>query len=554
MGVVLGIGGRSGEAAAALSVNGQVVAAVSECSVSRNAAGAGVRSPGVPMAALAACLERAHLPAHAVTAIALADRGAAGAADVRALRRGLRLRARLNTGHARLALADALDEKPAWLVEGLRAQALQVAASSSAERMAIVIVDGVARRGSLFYKDGPVIGRVMAIAGVERLIAAAADLAARLGCAAGDGALDALERLGSAGDATFAQAFGTVIGWSAQPGFYFDESRLDALVAGAASGIGDLAQADSLHARVRQRRRDLAAGFCIRVHELAARLCHAAAALLHVDAVGLGGSVFGSDAVNTAVRLELGDRVWVAPVPEEAGGAIGAAVATDSAASRFDGLSLGPAFSEPEMKQTIENCRLDYVYEPAWERLLTRVSRLLESGKTIAWFQGALDFGARSLGSRSILCDPSRPYARENLTHYLGRPTDEAWLPVSLTDAAADACLEAPLRSPFMLLRGTVRPEARPLLRAALDARNAMTVHTVDPAQAPELAELLRIHRTRTGVPGLINTPLTAHGEPTACAPRDAIRTTFSSAIDALVMGRFLMMKDYWLLRSDTDV
>jgi carbamoyltransferase len=64
---------------------------------------------------------------------------------------------------------------------------------------------------------------------------------------------------------------------------------------------------------------------------------------------------------------------------------------------------------------------------------------------------------------------------------------------------------------------------------------------------------LLELHRERSGVPGLINTPLCGMNEPTACTPRDAVRTVFSSAIDALVIGRFLLMKDYWLLRSTVD-
>jgi carbamoyltransferase len=76
-------------------------------------------------------------------------------------------------------------------------------------------------------------------------------------------------------------------------------------------------------------------------------------------------------------------------------------------------------------------------------------------------------------------------------------------------------------------------------------------VQAVGSDQAPELCDLLERHFERTGVPALIETTLGRADEPPACTPRDAVRTVYSSAIDALVIGRFLLMKDYWLLRSD---
>jgi carbamoyltransferase len=64
---------------------------------------------------------------------------------------------------------------------------------------------------------------------------------------------------------------------------------------------------------------------------------------------------------------------------------------------------------------------------------------------------------------------------------------------------------------------------------------------------------LLECHFARTGVPALIETNLSGPGEPVACTPRDAVRTVYSSAIDALILGRFVLMKDYWLLRNNAD-
>ena len=78
-------------------------------------------------------------------------------------------------------------------------------------------------------------------------------------------------------------------------------------------------------------------------------------------------------------------------------------------------------------------------------------------------------------------------------------------------------------------------------------------VHGVRPVQAAELCQLLERHHARTGVPALIETNLCGPGEPVACTPRDAVRTVYSSPIDALIIGRFVLMKDYWLLRNHAD-
>jgi predicted NodU family carbamoyl transferase len=102
-----------------------------------------------------------------------------------------------------------------------------------------------------------------------------------------------------------------------------------------------------------------------------------------------------------------------------------------------------------------------------------------------------------------------------------------------------------------MLTRATVRREFREHLRGAIDATGGTHAHVLDASDPSLLHELLLMHWRRTGVPGLINTPLQSLAEPTACSPRDAIRATYSSAVDAIVIHRFLVMKDHWLMRAE---
>jgi carbamoyltransferase len=192
------------------------------------------------------------------------------------------------------------------------------------------------------------------------------------------------------------------------------------------------------------------------------------------------------------------------------------------------------------------------VYEPDWSRLFLRVSKMLAQGKVVGWFQGAMGFGPRAMGTRSILSDPSSRYARQNMNEYLRQvPLDEP-LPVIFAPSSVEACLGRPVSTP-LVIDAPVSEPWRDRLASALDWRHNVRVHAVSPAQAKELCDLLECHLARTGVPALIETNLSGPGEPVACTPRDAVRTVYSSAIDALILGRFVLMKDYWLLRNNAD-
>jgi carbamoyltransferase len=127
-------------------------------------------------------------------------------------------------------------------------------------------------------------------------------------------------------------------------------------------------------------------------------------------------------------------------------------------------------------------------------------------------------------------------------------PIDEP-LPLAIRSSMVDACLESGARVSGVSDVG-VRQEWRQSLAAALDWRHSARLHPLTGDVSPRFQDLLDVHYEATGTPGLIEANLAGPGEPLACSPRDAVRTVYSSAIDALVIGRFLLMKDYWLLRS----
>jgi hypothetical protein len=425
---------------------------------------------------------------------------------------------------------------------------------------AVIVLDGTsADAGAIFrtQPDGGVRFDVP-IRGAGHLIHAARIVARALGLAGG-AAIEALAELAGASDPQeWGGAFDKVLRPDANGhgAVALDEPGLRAVLdRAAAESPGALTTIDHPHREVQRRRRAIAAGLVERQLQIVAQIASTAAP--GRTAIGFGGSFFVSPRVNTRLATALGAPgrvVTFSPVPEPVGLALGAALAIRStshpAAPPLRSLAFGPAFGEDEIKETLENCRIDYVYEPDWPRLTTRASQLLGRGKVIAWFHGPLDFGPRSLGGRSILCDPSNRYARHNINEYLLRRPLDAPLAVSLPIESANESLDAPVASPFMLLRARFREDRAESFQAALDPTRACAVHTVDRAIAPELHDLLTTHAAATGVPGLIHCPLHTNGAPTAATPRDAIGSLFTSAIDAIVISRFLVMKDYWLLRT----
>ncbi len=561
--VVLGISGRASHAAAAVAVDGAPLAAVGEAELSGRP-DAGYRlTGGLPVRAAAFGLERARAAGREVSLVAIVDERRWADAKPRDAGRDLAAMG-----------SSALNGQRGVRVSAAHAAGALTAAAMPRGAGIIIVLDGAAPdAGAIFStRDDATLQYVAPIRGAGHLARAAHIVARAVGLSKEDtapiDAIDTLAELGASEAPEWVEAVREALRRDVDGGIAFDASALSRAIDQASThSPGPLTAVDHPHRDVQRRRRALAASLIDRIITIVGDIARAAAAGAGGAQIGFGGSLFISPRVNTRLAASLADltaNVTFSPVPEPVGLALGAALAiSGSGGVGFGGstlltplarLGFGPAYAEDEIKETLENCRIDYVYEPHWPRLLGRVSQMLTRGKVVAWFQGAMDFGPRSLGGRSILCDPSNRYARHNINEYLlHRPLD-APLALSIPQDAAGDCLEAgaPRVSPFMLLRGQFRDDRTDQFHAALDASRACAIHTVDArTNTPELHDLLTFHRDHTGVAGLIHRPLSSLDLPIAATPRAAIQTMFSSAIDVMVIARFLLMKDYWLLRSE---
>ncbi len=279
------------------------------------------------------------------------------------------------------------------------------------------------------------------------------------------------------------------------------------------------------------------------VLELAAWLYEAAGS----DNLCLAGGVALNCVMNARVRQRSPFRnVWVQPASGDAGTALGAALWIDATQRQdadrsycMDHVFLGPQYLEEEIEDFLRWSKLPY---RRLEDLPREASEILAQDKVIGWFQGRMEFGPRALGGRSILASPIHESMRDRLNEIKDREDFRPVAPVVLEEVASDWFLDAGV-SPFMLFVNDVRPEKADLIPAVRHVDGTARIQTINRAQNPEYYDLLKAFQDRTGVPVLVNTSFNTRGEPIVCSPRDAIECFWTSPIDALVIGPFLLNK-----------
>jgi carbamoyltransferase len=259
----------------------------------------------------------------------------------------------------------------------------------------------------------------------------------------------------------------------------------------------------------------------------------------------------GGVALNCVMNARVRDRgpfrrIWVQPAAGDAGTSLGAAVWID-ARERGDGSRpytmdhayLGPSFGDGEIEAFLQWSKLPY---RRLDDIPRRTAEILARDEVIGWFQGRMEFGPRALGARSILASPIHPEMQARLNEIKDREDFRPVAPVVLEEEASDWFVGAGA-SPFMLFIHDVRPDKADRIPAVRHTDGTARIQTVNRAQHPLYYDLLRAFAARTGVPVLVNTSFNTRGEPIVCTPRDAVESFWTSPLDALVIGSFLLEK-----------
>ncbi|MBV9403924.1 MAG: hypothetical protein JOZ48_13575 [Acidobacteriaceae bacterium] len=242
-------------------------------------------------------------------------------------------------------------------------------------------------------------------------------------------------------------------------------------------------------------------------------------------------------------------RVFVQPVAGNAGTAMGSALYAwhnfygEDVRVPFRTLCLGPAYSPEQIKQVVENCKLRFRFLQTEGEFLNQAVQALNDEKILAWMQGRMEFGPRALGNRSILASPLNPYSTENLNVYIKHRESFRKFAASVPEELAQEYFEVGPNARYLATVGRVRPAYRETFSAAILGKDLIRVHTVRKDENPLYHALLKAAGASTGLPVLYNTSFNLFGDPLVCTPRDAVRSFYSSGIDALFVGRFYLEK-----------
>jgi carbamoyltransferase len=266
-------------------------------------------------------------------------------------------------------------------------------------------------------------------------------------------------------------------------------------------------------------------------------------------------------------------NVWVQPAAGDAGGALGAALSAyygfldrprrPGAGDAMHGAYLGPSFSQDEIEARLAKAgaRFETVDR---QTMLSRTAQDLADGCAVGWFQGRMEFGPRALGARSILGDPRSPSMQKTLNLRVKyRESFRPFAPSVLSEHVSD-WFEFDGASPYMLMVADVVEERRRAMtedeqgRFGIDKLNVVRsdvpavthvdysarIQTVHRDTNPAYHALIEEFHGLTGCPILVNTSFNVRGEPIVCTPEDAFRCFMGTGIERLVVGNAMLRKD----------
>ncbi len=256
--------------------------------------------------------------------------------------------------------------------------------------------------------------------------------------------------------------------------------------------------------------------------------------------VGLNCKMNGRIAALEGVR-----RLYVPPVSDDAGSALGAALLSagkhgDDPRAALRSPYWGPAFTEEEIRGALETHGLEFTRE---KDIAVAAARLLAQGKVVAWFQGRMEAGPRALGNRSLLAAPFPAGMKDRVNGIKGREPWRPFAPSLLAESAGEYLRQRADEGLFMTCACGVTEKAAREIPAVVHTDGTTRPHLVREELNPRYRGLIRAFGEMTGVPVVLNTSFNIGPEPIVCTPGDAARSFAGSGIEFLAIGDFLVSK-----------
>ncbi len=314
----------------------------------------------------------------------------------------------------------------------------------------------------------------------------------------------------------------------------------------------------------------------------AARHVHAQTGLKNLCLAG--GVALNCVANGRILREGPFDHIWIQPAAGDAGGAVGAALHVwhqllghprhPQPNDSMGGSLLGPAVTQDRIRTFLTTSGARYTEYPDDDSLCTAVADLMAHDNVVGWFQGRMEFGPRALGARSIIGDARSPVlqATMNLKTKF-RESFRPFAPVVLKERVADYFeMEPGTDSPYMLLVAPVREghrrdvdstaargldrvkQVRSDIPAVTHVDYSARIQTVDRDRHGRFYDLVKAFERQTGCPVIINTSFNVRGEPIVCTPEQAYRCFMATKMDVLVLERAVLLKTEQPASRDFDV
>lgn len=327
-----------------------------------------------------------------------------------------------------------------------------------------------------------------------------------------------------------------------------------------------------------QAHKDIAAGLQAKLEEVVFQLLEKVHENHQLDNLCLGGGVALNSVMNGKILRETPfKRLYIAPDPSDAGGAMGAAIHTwlnqawnsetqreykkkttekKSAKKKLSARLrlaknfspyLGPGFSWSQLKNILEENELKYKYFSDRQEFLDKVVSLIRKQKIIGWFQGRMEWGPRALGNRSILTSAVGPEIQDILNAKVKhREMFRPFAPVILKEAVSkyfEADQPLPEITDYMLAVYPFKKGVTADIPGVVHINQTGRLQSITREDNPLYYDLIKTYEKKEGLPILINTSFNVRGEPIVCTPQNAIDCFLGTGIEVLVMDQAIVEK-----------
>lgn len=307
-------------------------------------------------------------------------------------------------------------------------------------------------------------------------------------------------------------------------------------------------------AALEQVHKDLARSVQVVFEECYLAMINALAGEYDTDALVVAGGCAQNSVANGLIAAQTPfKKVFVAPAGYDAGGAVGAAYAAAARAgeSTFPERSpyLGPDFSEASIKSELElnqsqidaaGCSVHHFADD--DSMIADAADRITAGQVVGWFQGRLEWGPRALGNRSILGDPRRANMKDIINSKIKRRESFRPFAPSILREHVGEWFQQDGDVPYMAMVFPIREEKRSQIPAVTHVDGTGRLQTVDAEMNPLYAALIGAVGEKTGVPIVLNTSFNEN-EPVVCRPVEALQCMLRTEMDVVYLGRYAVVR-----------